>query len=162
MKPIQGMRINHLQVTIPRGSLAGIQEDLLAFYRDTLGFGVTSVAEFGPNHLFLTTDDEGSQFIYVSEHEHPAIIGGDDHLGFHVPTRAAVDAFLVACRALQSRDPRMEIRPLDDLDLPATVTHAFYFRFLLPIWFDVQVIEFKPGFAPAKRWVYSIAHEGPK
>jgi hypothetical protein len=44
---------------------------------------------------------------------------------------------------------------VEDLDLPQTVTHAFYFRYLLPIWFDIQVIEFKPGFEPEHRWTYS-------
>jgi hypothetical protein len=48
----------------------------------------------------------------------------------------------------------MQIKELEDLDLPQTVTHAFYFRYLLPIWFDIQVIEFKPGFEPEHRWTY--------
>lgn len=154
MKLVQGLRINHLQVTLPRGSLATLRADLERFYCDAIGFGVTSVDAFGPDHLFLTTDVEGSQFIYVSEHERPMVVGGDDHLGFHVDTRAAVDAFLGECRKVAARDPRMEIRPLDDLELPATVTHAFYFRYLLPIWFDVQVIEFRPGFEPPRSWRY--------
>jgi hypothetical protein len=32
--------------------------------------------------------------------------------------------------------------------------HAFYFKYRLPIWFDVQVIEYDQGTAPAKRWRY--------
>lgn len=155
MKLVNGLRMNHLQVSLPRGSLAAMRADLERFYCATLGFGVTSVDAFGPDHLFLTTDAEGSQFIYVSEHEHAMVAGPDDHLGFHVPSRAAVDEFLAECRAVAARDPRMEIRVLDDLELPQTSTHAFYFRYLLPLWFDVQVIDFRPGFEPARRWRFS-------
>jgi hypothetical protein len=36
---------------------------------------------------------------------------------------------------------------------PVTV-HAFYVRYLLPIQFDVQVIEHAPGTEPGKRWQY--------
>lgn len=155
MKHIDGLRLNHLQVTIARNTLAGIRDDLLAFYRDALGFGVTQVEAFGPDHLFLTTDPEGSQFIYVAEHDFPAIIRGDDHLGFHVRDREAVDGILAECRAVAARDSRMEIRVLEDLELPQTRTHAFYFRYLLPIWIDVQVIEFRAGCEPRRRWQFT-------
>jgi hypothetical protein len=55
---------------------------------------------------------------------------------------------------MRQSDDRMQIKELADLDLSQTVTHAFYFRYLLPIWFGIQVIEFKPGFAPEHRWRY--------
>jgi hypothetical protein len=80
-------------------------------------------------------------------------VGGEDHLGFHMDSRELVDEVLAACRAVMRRDPRMQIKELDDLDLPQTVTHAFYFRYLLPIWFDIQIVESKPGFEPMQRWV---------
>jgi hypothetical protein len=63
--------------------------------------------------------------------------------------RAAVDRVKNACRELAKVDGRMEIRDLDDLDLQQTLTHAFYFRYLLPIWFDIQFIEYKPSSAHA-------------
>ena len=155
MGPLKGLRFNHLEITIPRGSLMSMKADLLAFYRDTLGFGTTELDEFGSGHLFLTTDPEGSQFVYIKEHETPALIRGDDHLGFHVDDRAAVDAVLARCEALQAHDTRMQIMKLADLELASTSTHAFYFRYLLPIWFDVQCIQFRPGFEPARRWRYA-------
>ena len=97
-KPVAGLRLNHLQITIPQGSLAAMRPALLAFYADTLGFGVTTVPKFGDSHLFLTSDPEGSQFIYVAESPTPAVIEGDDHLGFHVRDRATVDHVLELCR----------------------------------------------------------------
>ena len=151
-KAIEGLRLNHLQVTIPEGSLAPMREALLAFYVEGLGFGVTTVPKFGDSHLFLTSDPEGSQFIYVAESPTPAIIRGDDHLGFHVRDRATVDQVLELCRQVRTRDARMQIRELEDLELPETSTHAFYFRYLLPIWIDVQVIDYRAGFEPKRRW----------
>jgi len=152
MKYVDRMRMNHLEVTIPRGSFAGIRDSLVAFYGNVLGFGVNSIEAFGPTHMFLTRDIEGSEFLYVAEHDQPMIVGGDDHLGFHVDSRATVDALLTECRAVQGRDLRMQIRELEDLETTQTYTHAFYFRYLLPIWFDIQFIEFKPGSVPRRRW----------
>ena len=43
------------------------------------------------------------------------------------------------------RDARVEIKEYEDLEVADTTVHAFYVRFLLPIWFDVQVIERAPG-----------------
>lgn len=151
---VHGLRINHLEVTIPRGSLAQMLDDLLAFYCKTLGFGHTRIPKFGDAHVFLTTDTEGSQFIYIAEHAEPMIVRGEDHLGFHVESREAVDRMLDACKSCQRRDARMQIRELEDLDLAQTLTHAFYFRYLLPIWFDVQFIGYKPGFEPRRKWSF--------
>ena len=153
-KFIEGLRLNHVQLTIPEGSLATIRNDLLSFYCYALGFGLTSIDQFGPNHLFLTLDSEGSQFIYVSEHAKPMSVGGDDHVGLHLQDRAAVDWFLGTCKTVQSTDSRMEIRELEDLELEQTITHAFYFRYLLPLWFDIQVIEYRRGHEPRRRWTF--------
>jgi hypothetical protein len=149
-----GARMNHMEVTVAQGTLAGTMHDLLAFYCDTLGFGHAQLDVFPQPHVFLTTDPAGSQFIYVAEHPQPMRVVGEDHLGFHMEDRAAVDRLLRACQQRRQSDDRMQIKELEDLDLPQTVTHAFYFRYLLPIWFDIQVIEFKPGFEPEHGWRY--------
>ena len=33
-------------------------------------------------------------------------------------------------------------------------TRAFYVRFGLPIWFDVQTQEYAPGSEPARQWKF--------
>ena len=49
----------------------------------------------------------------------------------------------------------MQIKEYDDLVIEQTTTHAFYFRYLLPIWFDVQVIEHgNPAMAPTHGWQF--------
>jgi len=141
--PMAQARINHLEVTVAPGTLAAMMPDLKSFYCETLGFQPAQIDAFPAPHVFLTSEDPGRYFIYVAEHEKPMIVGGDDHLGFHMENRAAVDRVLDACRKLAKVDARVEIRDLDDLDLAQTMTHAFYFRYLLPIWFDIQFIEYK-------------------
>ena len=159
MKPlIAGWRLNHLQLTIPRGTLASDYDAMRAFYCDVLGFNATRIEKFGPDHVFFATDPEGSQFLYVAEDPEPMRVSSNDHLGFHVDSRAGVDLALAACKHVQARDPRMQIQELEDLDLPETVTHAFYFKYLLPLWFDIQVIEHKPGFAPSRQWFFGPTH----
>ena len=142
-------RINHMEVTVARGTLASIMPALESFYCKTLGLKPAHLEAFPAPHVFLISDDAASYFIYVAEHEKPMIVGGEDHLGFHMEDRTAVDRVKDACRELAKTDRRMEIRDLDDLDLQQTLTHAFYFRYLLPIWFDIQFIEFKPSSARA-------------
>jgi hypothetical protein len=136
-------RLNHMEVTVARGTLEALMPSLKSFYCDTLGLVPAHLDAFPGPHVFLNSEDFKSYFIYVAEHEQPMIVRGDDHLGFHMQDCAAVDRVLSACRSIASTDARMEIRELDDLDLDQTRTHAFYFRYLLPIWFDIQHIEFK-------------------
>ena len=39
----------------------------------------------------------------------------------------------------------------------AESVHAFYVKYLLPIFFDVQSMEWQPGTAPTHRWQYATA-----
>ena len=54
----------------------------------------------------------------------------------------------------RDKDDRVEIKLYEDLESPNMVVHAFYVRHLLPIWFDVQVLERRAGNAPSKSWQY--------
>jgi len=152
--PIRRGRINHLEVSFATGTLAALLPDITAFYCDTLGFSQIEIDLFPKPHRFLTSDAYGGNFIYLAENAEPMRAGAEDHLGFHMDARETVDEVLAACLALRERDSRMQIKRLEDLDLPQSITHAFYFRYLVPIWFDIQIIESKPGFEPKQRWVY--------
>jgi hypothetical protein len=48
----------------------------------------------------------------------------------------------------------MRLKVYDDLVSPTVTTHAFYVKYLLPIWFDVQCIERTSGPAPERSWQY--------
>jgi hypothetical protein len=49
----------------------------------------------------------------------------------------------------------MRLKVYDDLVGPTVTVHAFYVKYLLPIWFDVQCIERTAGPEPEKRWQYA-------
>ena len=150
-----GPRFNHVELTVAPGALdATLRADLAAFYGDVLGWDChdLDVPEI-PGMQFIMHVDDG-QFILVAEHERPMSSPGYDHLGLLYETRAEVDEVLATCQALQERDPRMQLKLYDDSVYPTATIHAFYFKYLLPIWLDVQVIERPPGTGPARRWQY--------
>jgi hypothetical protein len=109
---------------------------------------------FDSSGLLLRTDDETSQFLLLMEQEKHLHSPGYDHLGFLFESREEVDDKLALCRQWQKQDGRLKLKEYDDLVISPTVTHAFYVHYLLPIWFDVQVIEYDEGTAPGKGWVY--------
>jgi hypothetical protein len=80
---------------------------------------------------------------------------GYDHLGLLMDTREEVDAVLAECRRFLQKDDRLRIKEYDDLVGPTLTVHAFYLRHLLPIWFDVQCMEWPAGQEPARRWRYA-------
>ena len=107
-----------------------------------------------PNDLLLATDGEVSQFILLSETEYPMQSPGYDHLGLLQDSRAEVDGLLERCRKYQEHDDRVRLKEYDDLDQGDLKVHAFYVKYLLPIWFDVQVLEWKESKGPARHWRY--------
>ena len=49
----------------------------------------------------------------------------------------------------------MEIEEYPDLVLPKTVTHSFYFKYLLPIWIHVACIVGNNGHVWVNPWVWT-------
>jgi hypothetical protein len=56
-------------------------------------------------------------------------------------TREEVDAVLEECQRFAEKDDRLRLKIYDDLVSPTVTTHAFYVKYLLPIFFDVQALE---------------------
>lgn len=135
------MRFNHMELTLPPGELAARREDIVRFYGDLLGWSATDVPILGQTGLLLRTDPTTSQFILITEQRVHIDSPGYDHLGLLCATRADVDTHLTRAKELQAGDDRIQIKEYDDLVNGDHVTHAFYVRFLLPIWFDIQCFE---------------------
>jgi hypothetical protein len=148
------LRFNHMELTLPPGTLASDREAIIAFYGEVFGFDAIDVPLFDSTGLLLRTDVETSQFLLLMEQENHLHSPGYDHLGFLYETRAEVDDKLAQCKQWQKKDARLRLKEYDDLVINPTVTHAFYVQYLLPIWFDIQVIEYAQGTAPQKSWVY--------
>ena len=55
----------------------------------------------------------------------------------------------------REQDPRVELKLYDDLVTGPVTTRAFYVRFLLPIWFDIQCQEFEAGTEPERSWNFA-------
>jgi hypothetical protein len=134
------MRFNHMELTFPRGTLTPeFRDEVDAFYGSIFGWKSSDTDLLGQScHLLLPDPD---QFILLAEGDKPMSSPGYDHLGLLQDTRQEVDEILDACKRYAAKDLRVQIKEYKDLAYPNLVVHAFYVRYLLPIWFDVQVLE---------------------
>jgi len=135
------MRFNHMELTFPRGTLTNeFREEVDAFWGGVFGWtGVDTEVVGQLCHILLS--EEAQQFILLAESNKPVQSPGYDHLGLLFSTRAEVDEKLDECKRFQDKDDRVQIREYDDLVTGDLTTHAFYVKYLLPIYFDVQCME---------------------
>ena len=147
-------RFNHMELTLPKGGLdEPSRADIRAFYGEVFGFEALDVPILGQTGLLLRTDPQTSQFLLLMEQEVHIDSPGYDHLGFLYDSREEVDEKLEQVKKWQEKDPRVRITEYDDLVVGDVTTHAFYVKHLLPIWFDVQVIEMPGSGGP--RWSFA-------
>jgi len=149
-------RFNHMELTFPPGGLdEATRRDIAAFYGEMFGWSGTDVVLFDKVNFLLTGDDGSQHFILLAEARKHMQSPGYDHLGVLCDTREEVDELLERAQRWREKDDRVQILEFaqDLVQGPVTV-HAFYVRYLLPIQFDVQVIEHAPGTEPKKRWQY--------
>jgi hypothetical protein len=150
------LRFNHMELTLPPGGLdAETRAEIVRFYGEVFGWNALDVPILGQQGLLLRTDADTSQFVLIVESKKPVSVPGYDHLGLLLDTRAEVDRALDAIRTWRARDERVQIKEYEDLAQGDVTVHAFYVRYLLPIWFDVQCMEWKQGAEPARRWSYA-------
>jgi hypothetical protein len=148
------LRFNHMELTFPRGTLTDeFRRDVDAVFVDILGWRSVDADVVGQNTHILLPDD--GQFILLAEGKQWMDSPGYDHLGFLLDTRDEVDEVLEALEKFATTDDRMRIKRYDDLPAGNVTVHAFYFKYLLPIWFDVQCLEYKPGTEPKRQWRYA-------
>ena len=147
------MRFNHMELTLARGELNDSRRsDLRKFYGDVLGWTLMDVPLLGQTTFYMAPDD--GQFILLAESDEPIQSPGFDHLGLLVETRNEVDELLEACEKFAAGDDRMKIKRYDDLVQGPVTVRAFYVKYLLPIYFDIQCMTWEPGEEPPKRWSY--------
>jgi hypothetical protein len=134
------MRFNHMEMTFPIGSLTQtLREEIDAFYGSTFGWNALDTEVVGQScHLLMPGED---QFILLAESDRPMSSPGYDHLGLMQDSRQDVDDLLVACERYAEKDDRVSIKRYNDLVYPALTVHAFYVKYLLPIYFDVHCFE---------------------
>lgn len=134
------IRFNHMELTFARGTLTPeFRREVADFYGTVFGWDVRDVDVVGQSCLYLDVHDE--QFILCAEVDNPMSSPSYDHLGLLLETRAEVDATLQAIRDRAASDDRVRLKEYEDLVMGGVTVHAFYVKYLLPIYFDVQVIE---------------------
>jgi hypothetical protein len=134
------MRFNHMELTFPTGSLTtAFREEIDAFYSSIFGWSALDIEVVGQSCHLLLPDPE--QFILLAESDKPMSSPGYDHLGLLQESREEVDDLLDACERYAEKDDRVKIRRYEDLVYPGLTVHAFYVKYLLPIYFDVQSME---------------------
>ena len=147
------MRFNHMELTFPIGALTEeMRAEINGFYADVLGWTTADVPLLGQTTYFMAPDD--GQFILLAESEKPIQSPGFDHLGLLMETRAEVDEMYQHCQKFQARDDRMKIKNYDDLVTGPVTVRAFYVKYLLPIYFDIQCLEYESGSEPERNWKY--------
>jgi hypothetical protein len=148
------MRFNHMELSFPVGTLTqGFRNEVDAFYCDVLGWDALDTEVVGQSCHLLRPDN--GQFILLAEGKEPMSSPGYDHLGLLMDARGDVDAVLAECHQFQEKDERLRIKEYEDLAYPTLTVHAFYVKYLLPIWFDVQCMEWPGGHEPSPRWQYA-------
>jgi hypothetical protein len=132
------IRLNHMELTLPRGTLTDVfRKEVDDFYGSIFGWRGIDTEVVGQDvHIMLI--GERGDFILLAESDKPMSSPGYDHLGLLHGTRAEVDAKLEECRGYAAHDERVQIKDYDDLVTGDLVVRAFYVKYLLPIWFDVQ------------------------
>ena len=134
------MRFNHMELTFPVGTLTQeFKEEIDAFYGSVFGWSALDAEVVGQLCHILMPDPE--QFILLAESNKPMSSPGYDHLGLLQDTREEVDDLLTACERYADKDDRVKIVRYEDLEYPGLTVHAFYVKYLLPIYFDVQSME---------------------
>lgn len=153
---MSSLRINHMELTLAPGTLEKEKQNINDFYADVFGFEgieVPMVQLDCPKYL-LKFDKEASQFLFLTEEKEALVSKSFDHIGIVVDNRAVVDEALRKCRVWQQKDARVEIMDVQDMDAAMLNNHSFYVRYILPLWIEIQALEYRPGFEPQKRWRY--------
>ncbi len=150
------IRFNHMELTVEPGTLDDpTRSELINFYTNLFGWMPIEPNIFDDSDLLLATDEVASSFLLLYQGEKAMRAPGFDHLGILVETRAEVDEMLAKCKRQQEADKRIAIREYDDLLQGDLTVHAFYVKYLLPIYFDVQCMEWAEGTGPTKNWTYA-------
>ena len=134
------MRFNHMELTLPRGTLTtDFREEVDAFYGAVFGWTGLDTEVVGQSCHILMPDPD--QFILLAESDTPLSSPGYDHLGLLQDSREEVDRLLEECERYAEKDNRVQIIRYEDLVYPGLTVHAFYVKYLLPVYFDVQSME---------------------
>ena len=138
-------RFNHVAMSVPSELLtpAG-RGEILRFYGRVFGWTeMPAMSEDGK--LLVLRAYRNDQFVFLAASDDPMRCAAKEHWGMSVATPEMLDRMYQAARKLRDEDPRVEIIERKTDDLKAVKLHAFYVRFRVPLWTEVQCFEWAEG-----------------
>ena len=139
-------RFNHVAMSVPASLLdASSRADLLAFYGEVFDWTeMPSMSRDG--ELLVLRAHRNDQFVFLHADPDPMICPKLDHVGFAVDTPAAFEAFVSRALASTERFEGVEIQREPTQDFGVLQLHSCYVRYRLPLQFEIQCFDWKPGF----------------
>lgn len=141
-------RLNHVAVSVDPAVLDERgRAEVLAFYGEVFGWTEGDNTGEKGNPLILITGEFG-QFVYLLPAEPFMTAPRLDHFGLQVATLDELHAIVDRAKAVQGRDPRVEV-----IDVDTRTTHGAgrdfvltnaYVGFLLPLMVELQHLELHP------------------
>jgi hypothetical protein len=146
------MFLNHVEMTMPRGTLTdsfcGELDQLLC---EILGWSEGKTMTMpnpttGGTELARMYDITENQFFALHEDDRYGTMGSDDHFGLTVESFDRLEEILEGCKKLQARDDRLVFLHLPEgrpatLETDTKMTRGFYVKYLLPSYIDIQASE---------------------
>jgi hypothetical protein len=138
-------RFNHVAMSVSPELLSPeARADVLAFYGEVFGWTeMPSMSEDGK--LLVLRAWRNDQFVFLAASDDPMRCDAQEHWGLSVATPAVLERMHEAARKYQERDPRVELTPCKTDDFKVLKLHAFYVRYRLPMWTEVQCFEWARG-----------------
>jgi hypothetical protein len=138
-------RFNHVALSVPAELLSREgREDLLDFYGDVFGWTeMPTLSEDGK--LLVLRAWRNDQFVFLQAADDPMRCDAREHFGLSVARLDQLDRIHEAARRRAERDPRVEIVPRKTDDFQVLKLHAFYLRYRIPLWIEVQCFEWAQG-----------------
>jgi len=138
-------RFNHVAMSVPPELLSPEgRADVLRFYGEVFGWTeMPAMSEDGK--LLVLRAYRNDQFVFLAASDAPMRCDEKEHWGMSVATPEMLDRMYEAARKLRERDPRVELTPRKTDDFKVLKLHAFYVRYRVPLWTEVQCFEWAPG-----------------
>jgi hypothetical protein len=138
-------RFNHVAMSVPSELLSPEgRADVLRFHGDVFGWTeMPSMSEDGK--LLVLRAYRNDQFVFLAASDDPMRCDAKEHWGMSVATPAMLDRMYEAACKFRERDPRVEIIERKTDDFRVLKLHAFYVRYRVPLWTEVQCFEWAEG-----------------
>jgi len=138
-------RFNHVAMSVPPELLSPEgRADVLRFHGEVFGWTeMPAMSEDGK--LLVLRAYRNDQFVFLAASDDPMRCRENEHFGMSVATPALLDHMYDAACKFREADPRVELQERKTDDFGVVKLHAFYVRYRVPLWTEVQCFEWAEG-----------------